>query len=197
MLVFVFFVILLSCAATAAHHLGQRLPAIRIGNLGPAKVLVQIQDNLEGVAAPGKRRRVEGPALGHGGHDVAHASHRLLLLAAGHGQQRLQDFVGGEGEAELGRRPEDSSRAALEEGREALLLPDGRRGVPETRVRRLALAGLHLQARLDDVARRGEVGRRHAGNGARRQELQDAQLVGWCLAEKVLLQVAVRGEVDG
>lgn len=169
---------LLSCAPTA-HHLRQTLPAVRIRNLRSAKVLVQIENDLECVSATRKRRGVEGSALGYRGHDLADADlHLLLRLAARHGQECLEDFVGGEGETELRGGSEDSGGTTLEEGRETLFFPDGLGGVSEAGVRGFALAGLDLQTSLDDVAWRREVGGGHAGNGTGGKELQDTQLLG-------------------
>ena len=109
----------------------------------------------------------------------------------------MEDLVGGERETELGRAAQHAGRAALEEGAEALLLEDGLGAVSQGGVRGLALARLDLQAGLDDIARRGQVGGRHASDGAGAQELEDAQLLGVALAEVVALEVVVGWEVDG
>lgn len=122
--------------------------------------------------------------------------HGILVVAAGQRQRLLQHLVAGEGEAELGRGAHDARRTALEEGAEALLLPDCARRVPEACIRLLALARLDLQARLDDVAGGGEVGGRHAGDGAGEEELEHAELLGLRLAEVVALEVVVGWEVD-
>jgi len=115
----------------------------------------------------------------------------------GHRQRVVQQLVGGQREAELRRRAQDAGRAALPERAEALLRHDLARAVRQPRVRGLALARLHLQPRFDHVARRRQVRGRHARDRARRQQLQHAELLGWRLAEQVLLQMRVRREVDG
>lgn len=68
--------------------------------------------------------------------------------------------------------------------------------MPEGGVFRLALPRLDLQPGLDDVARGGEVGGRHARDGARGQELDDPELLGRALAEEIALEVVVGWEVD-
>lgn len=161
------------------------------------KVLVQVQEDLERVA-----RAVEGAVERHlvleRRHGLGHAGRDLGLgLLPREWHDVLQQLVRGEREAELRRRAHDARRPALEEGAETLLLPDGPRRVPEPGIRRVALARLDLQPRLDDVAGGGEVGGRHAGDGARRQQLQHAELLGLRLAKQVLLEVRVRREVDG
>ena len=180
-----------------SHPAGQRLPALGVGPERRApKVLVEVEQDLECVA-----RTVEGAVDGlllEGRHGLGDAGRDLGLgLLARERHNVLQQLVRGEREAELRRRPEDARGAALEEGLEALLLPDGLGCVPQARVRRVTLARLDLQARLDDVARRGQVRGGHAGDGARREELEDAELLGLRLAEEVLLQVGVGREVDG
>lgn len=122
---------------------------------------------------------------------------RVVLLATRHREQVLQNLVHGEGKPELGRGSHDTSGAALEEGLEALLLVDGLCAVGERGVCGVALAGLDLEARLDDVAGGGEVGGWHAGDGAGCEELEDAELLGGGLAEVVALEVVVGWEVDG
>lgn len=122
---------------------------------------------------------------------------RVVLLAARHGQQVLQNLVHGEGEPELRRRAHDTGRPALEEGLEALFLVHRLGAVGERGVGRVALAGLDLEASLDDVAGGGEVGGGHAGDGAGGEELEDAEFLSCGLAEVVALQVVVGGEVDG
>ena len=179
---------------TATNRARQSLPALLVGELGAAKVLVQIKDDLESVAAATERSRVLGSGCFR---RPAGDLGKLGLLAAGHGQNVLEDFIGGKGEAKLRRRTEDTSGAALEKGPEALLLPDGAGGVAQTSVRSLTLAGLDLETGLDNIARGREVGGGHTRNGTSGEELQDAQLVGLGLAEKVSLQVAVGREVDG
>lgn len=67
----------------------------------------------------------------------------------------------------------------------------------ETGVFGLALAGFDLEARLDDVAGGGEVRGGHAGDGARGEELHDAEFLVGALAEEVAFQVVVGREVDG
>ena len=120
-----------------------------------------------------------------------------LGLAARHGHHCLQDFVHGESETELRRRSENTSGTTLEESRESFLLPDGLGGVAQTSVLSFTLAGLDLQTRLDDIARCREVSSGHTGNGTSSQELNDTQLLSGRLAEEVLLEMVIRGEVDG
>ncbi|KAI6754925.1 hypothetical protein HG531_004031 [Fusarium graminearum] len=114
--------------ATTAHDLGQRSPSLLVGKLDLAKVLIEIEDHLEGVAA-----------------------------------------------TTIGT---DTGRATLEEGSEALLLPDSLGSVSQAVVCGLALARLDLKSGLDDVA------------GCR-------EFICWGLAKEVLLEMAVGGEVDG
>lgn len=60
----------------------------------------------------------------------------------------------------------------------------------------LALARFDLEAGLDHVARGGEVGGGHAGDGAGGEELDDADFLVGAFAEQVALQVVVGREVD-
>ena len=112
-------------------------------------------------------------------------------------EHALQDFVTGKGETELWRRSQDTSGATLEEGLEALLFEDGLGAVAERGVLCVTLAAFDLQTSLDHVKGSGEVGGRHTGDGTGGEQLDDTQLLGRRLAEEVLLQVAVEGEVDG
>lgn len=182
-----------AATAAAAHRPGQRLPRCVVRELELSKVLVEIEDDLERVPAPPERRRVV--LLLERRSRVADARH--LLLRARRGDNALQHLVRREREAELRRRPHHSRGSALEEGLDPLL-PHYRRGaVSQAVVRALALARFHLQPRLDHVARRRQVRGRHTRDGASRQELHHAELLGRRLAEKARLEVAVRGEVDG
>ena len=61
----------------------------------------------------------------------------------------------------------------------------------------LTLSRLDLQTRLDDVARCGEVGRRHTSNSTGSQHLKNTQLLLCALAKEVLLEMAICWEVDG
>lgn len=187
----------LSLRRLGSHPAGQCLPALGVGpERRPSKVLVHVEQDLERIA-----RAVEGAVDGlllevrHGLGDAGRNLGLGLLARVRH--DVLEQLVRGEREAELGRRPEDARGAALEEGPEALLLPDGPGRVAQARVRRVALARLDLQTRLDDVARRGQVRGRHAGDGAGREQLEDAELLGLRLAKEILLQVGVCREVDG
>ena len=175
----------------------QRNPAHLAHALRPPEILIQIEDDLQRVPAAQVRQRGLGLAETDAGLDVAADGRALVLGAARHGQRLLQDLVRGEREAELGAGAQDAGGAALEEGAEALLGVDGAGAVSQRGVLGVALTGLDLQPGLDDVAGRGEVGGRHAGDGARGQELHDAELLVRAFAEEVPLQVVVRREVDG
>ena len=61
----------------------------------------------------------------------------------------------------------------------------------------LALACFDLQPGLDHIARCGQVGRGHTGDGTGGKKLDNAKLVGGSFAEEVALQVCICGEVNG
>jgi hypothetical protein len=109
----------------------------------------------------------------------------------------LENLVTSKSETELRRWSHDTRWTALEEGLEALLLPDPLCAVTKTIVRGLTLSRLDLQTRLDDVAWCGEVGRRHTSNSTGSQHLKNTQLLLCALAKEVFLEMAVWWEVDG
>lgn len=77
-------------------------------------------------------------------------------------------------------------------GSESAGLTDLPEGIDNTLVRALALARLGLQARLDDVGGRGEVGGGHAGSGCGSERLAVGEdLAVAAFVEDVLLQVGI------
>lgn len=185
-----------SLGPASTHNLGQRPPSLLIRKFDLSEILIQVENDLQRIATARERARVE--ATLHRRYRIRYASLHLVLLGlAGIGNDGLEHFVRGESETELGGRSEDSCRTALEEGREALLFPDGLGSVSQAVVGRLTLSGLNLETGLDDVARSGQVRSGHTGNGTSCQELNNTELVGGRLAEEVLLEMAVGGEVNG
>ena len=75
-------------------------------------------------------------------------------------------------------------------------MPYAPRALPEGSVFRFALSGFDLQSGFNDVAGGSEVGRWHAGNSARGEELYDAEFLGLAFAEEITFEVVVGGEVD-
>lgn len=144
----------------ALHHNRHRLPHLLVREASQAKVLIDVQHDLERVAATTKRSVVE--LVAQTGERLYSTRRRLVARVR---DRPLQELVRGEGEAELRRRAHDTRGSALEEGRGALLLENRPRRVGQALVRRLALARLDLQARLDHVEGRGEVRGGHASDG--------------------------------
>lgn len=68
--------------------------------------------------------------------------------------------------------------------------------MPQRGVFGLAFARFDLQAGLDHVARGGQVGGGHTGDGARGEELHDADFLVGAFAEEIALEVVVGREVD-
>jgi len=169
----------------------------------PPEILIQIQDNLQRVPRPQIRHRrplLPQPTPTPHIHTQAprlRPHRRTLGRAPRHRQRLLQHLVRREREAELRTRPQDPRGPALEESAEAFFLVDGAGAVAQTGVFGLALAGFDLQTGLDDVAGGGEVRGGHTGDGARGEELHDAESLVGAFAEEVALQVVVGGEVDG
>ncbi len=97
----------------------------------------------------------------------------LVGLGSWHWQHLLQDLVAGKGEAELRRLPENTSWSTLEKCSHAFLVEYPRGTVPDVLVFRLTLPCLYLQSSFDDIAWRGEVGRRHTSNGTCCQKLEN------------------------
>ena len=164
-------------------------------NLGTTEILVQVEDNLQRVAAPQIRQGGLGLLQAECRFRFAH-NRGPLALAAGHGEQLLQNLVCGQGKAELRRGAQDPGGSALEEGAEAFFAVDGASAVPKRGVFGFAFAGFDLQPRLDHVTRGGKVGGGHSRNGACGQELQDADLFVGAFAKEIALQMVVSWEVD-
>lgn len=177
-----------------------RDPALEtlLGDLGPAESKVEVKDDLESVPAP-EVGKGSGSLLQAGdGLDCAARAELFLRGAfAVHGEHALQDFVAGKSETELGRGTQDTGGTTLEECLEALLLEYGLGAVAEGSVLCVTLAALDLQTGLDDVERCGEVGGGHTGDGTGGEQLNNSELLGGRLAEEVLLEMAVEGEVNG
>ena len=159
-----------------------------------ADILIQVQDDLQGIPRSQVRKRRFGAPHADTGFDLSSGGH--VRLGAGHGKPLLQKFIGSQGETELGRGTDDTGRAALEEGHEALILPDGCRAVAQSGVFDISFPGFDLQTCLDDIAGSGQVGCGHTSNGTGREKLHDAQFVGGGFAEHVGFQVRVGGEVN-
>jgi hypothetical protein len=180
---------------TSTEDARKSLPGLLVGDLHAAKVLIEIENDLERVAAASVRRCYV--LLLHGGDDVGDTSVYLLtLLASRVREDTLKDLICGEGESELGRRSEDTRRTALEEGSETFFLPDSPGGVTESSVVGIALAGLDLESGLDHIARGGKVRSGHTSDGTGSEELHNTELLGLGLAEHILLEVEVCREVD-
>ena len=174
------------------HKLG---PLISGRDAHTTNVLIEVKDQLEGVSGSEIREGSGGALQADTGLNLAAGAG--LGGRPGHREPLHKQLVRGEGEAELRGGTDDTRGTALEEGLEALLLQDGRRAVTQARVADFALAGFHLQAGLDDIAGRREVGGGHTGDSTCRQELHHAQLLGLRLAEEIRFQMRVGGEVDG
>lgn len=182
--------------AAALHKTWHRLPSLLIRKTCPAQILINIQHNLERIAASAQRGVVK--LLAQCRQRLVDARGRLVLRLASAGvrQRALQDLVRSEGETKLWRGAHDTRGATLEESRGALLFQNCAGCVRETGVGCLALAGLDLETCLDDVEGCCEVGGGHTGNGTGSEELQDAELLGGRLAKDVLLEVVIGREVD-
>jgi hypothetical protein len=168
-------------------------PFVGVRDLDSADVLVEIQDQLQSIPRSQVGERGLGTLEANTGLDV---STRGDLLVPRHGQPVLQKFVGCEGEAELGRRTNDTSGSTLEEGLEALLFHDGLRTVTQASVSHFTFTSFDLQTSLDHVARSCEISRGHTSDRTSSQQLYDAELLGGGFAEEVTLKMGVGGEVD-
>ena len=99
----------------------------------------------------------------------------------------MQHLVRREGEAKLRTGTQYPCRAALKERAETLLCIHCPRTVAQRCILGLALSSLNLETGLDNVAGRGEIGGRHAGDGASSQELDDAKFLVRPFAKEVTL----------
>lgn len=182
--------------AATLHITRHRLPSLLIRKTCPAQILINIQHDLERIAASAQRSIVK--LLAQCGQCLVDAGGRLVLRLASAGvrQRALQDLVRGEGETELWRGTHDTRGSTLEESRGALLFQNCAGCVRETGIGCLALAGLDLETGLDDVEGGCEVGGGHTGDGTGGEELEDTELLGGRLAKDILLEVVVGREVD-
>lgn len=169
-------------------------PALCGGDPNAANVLVEVQDQLQSISGSEVGKRCRGSGQADAGLDVS--SGRDLLVIAGHGKQLLEDLICSQGETKLRGGTKDTGRATLEEGLETFFLPDGGGAMTEAGVSDFTLTGFHLQAGLDDIARRSEISSRHTSNGTGSQQLHNTKLVGLGFPEEVGLEMSVCREVD-
>lgn len=118
----------------ALHKAWHGLPSLLARKTCPAQILIDIQNNLERIAASAQRGVVK--LLAQRRERLVDACSRLVLRLASAGvrQRALQNLVRSEGETELWRRTHDTRRSAFEESRGALLFQNCAGCVRETRV---------------------------------------------------------------
>ena len=119
----------------------QTRPSLRHPRL--SEVLIQIQDNLQRIPTSQIRQR-RTRLVKSQSRCLRSPSPSRSIIATRQRQQALEEFIPSQCETELRTTAHDTCRTTLEEGAEALLLPDSLGAVAEGCVGLLALAGFDL-----------------------------------------------------